>query len=65
MSSKLEKLFKQINLEKYIEYFDNSELEKIIVYDKTKLWEFVIIVDNNIPSYVYTYLNNKLSESFK
>ena len=64
MSSKLEKLFKQINLEKYIEYFDNSELEKIIVYDKTKLWEFVIIVDNNIPSYVYTYLNNKLSESF-
>ena len=64
MSSKIEKLFKQINMDKYLEYFSNSDIDRIVVFDKSKLWEFDIKVESNIPTYIYNYLNNKLAESF-
>ena len=64
MSSKIEKLFKQINMDKYLEYFSNSDIDRIVVFDKSKLWEFDIKVESNIPTYIYNYLNNKLAEAF-
>ncbi|MDO5569035.1 MAG: PolC-type DNA polymerase III [bacterium] len=53
MNDKLKILFKQVGFTK-IEEFKGACLEKIVVYDDNKMWEFLISVDNalNIDTYL-------------
>jgi len=66
MSVKLDKLLKEINIDnKFLEYFKDGDIDKVIVYSNTKLWEFVIRVNSVLPSSVYVELSNKLVSHFK
>ena len=65
MQDKLEKLLLQIEMESdSFKYFNNGSIEKVIVYDENKLWEFVIRVNKNIPKEVYEEFLNKLKITF-
>ena len=49
MQDKLQKLFKEIEVEKeLLPYFDNSSIEKIIIYDNNKLLDFIININFSI-----------------
>jgi len=58
MQDKMEKLLNQIGMSK--DYLENSSINKIIVYDKNNLWEFIIDNDKVLPIYVYEELCNKI-----
>ena len=65
MQDKLEKLFKQIGLEEECySFFDNASLEKIVLYNDNRIWEFVIRTNSNIPFNVYNCLLEKLVSYF-
>ena len=46
-------------------YLERASIEKIVVYDKTNLWEFIINNDKILPVYIYDELCNKLKNTFK
>ena len=58
----MEKLLNQIGMSK--DYLENSSINKIIVYDKNNLWEFIIDNDKVLPIYVYEELCNKIMNTF-
>ena len=62
MQDKMEKLLNQIGMSK--DYLENSSINKIIVYDKNNLWEFIIDNDKVLPIYVYEELCNKIMNTF-
>ena len=63
MQDKMKKLLNQIGMNN--SYLENANIEKIVVYDKTNLWEFIINNDNVLPVYIYDELCNKLKSTFK
>ena len=63
MQDKLKKLLEQIGMNS--QYLETASVEKIIVYDKTNLWEFIIKNDKVLPVYIYDELCNKLKDTFK
>ena len=62
MQDKMEKLLNQIGMSK--DYLENSSINKIIVYDKNNLWEFIIDNDKVLPIYIYEELCNKIMNTF-
>ena len=61
MQDRLNKLFKEINLEEeVIKYFDNASIEKVIVYDKNKMLDFIINTNSLIPIDIYNKVLDKL-----
>ena len=58
MQDKMKKLLDQIGMDN--KYLEKSSIEKIVVYDKTNLWEFIINNDKVLPVYIYDELCNKL-----
>ena len=66
MQDRLKKLFDEIKLEDAIlEYFNTASIEKVILYDKNKILEFLINTENIIPIEVYDKLLTQLSNYFK
>ena len=63
MQDKMKKLLEQIGMSN--QYFESARVEKIVVYDKTNLWEFIIKNDKVLPVYIYDELCNKLKDTFK
>ena len=63
MQDKMKKLLEQIGMSN--NYLENASIEKIVVYDKTNLWEFIINNDKILPVYIYDELCNKLQSTFK
>ncbi len=63
MQDKMKKLLEQIGMSN--QYLETASVEKIIVYDKTNLWEFIIKNDKILPVYIYDELCNKLKGTFK
>ena len=63
MQDKMEKLLNQIGMSK--DYLENSSINKIIVYDKNNLWEFIIDNDKVLPIYIYEELCNKIDELYR
>ena len=55
MQDKLERLFKEINVEdNLLSYFNNASVEKVIIYDRNKLLDFIINTENYfISSFCY------------
>ena len=65
MDERVLRLIKQINLEdKYSNYFEGSKLDRVVVYDNDKMWEFIIILNKNIPYDLYVSFLIKLREAF-
>ena len=65
MQDKLQKLFKEINIEEnLLSYFDNASIDKIVVYDKNKLLDFIINTENIIPIEIYNNVLYKLISYF-
>ena len=62
MQDKMKKLLEQIGMKN--DYLENANIDKIIVYDKTNLWEFIINNDKVLPVYIYNELNNKIKSTF-
>lgn len=62
MQDKMKKLLEQINMKS--DYLENASIDKIVVYDKSNLWEFYINNDNILPVYIYDELCNKLKSTF-
>ena len=66
MQDKLEKLFNEIGVDEEIRtYFNNASIEKVAIYDKNKLLDFVIHTNSVLPIEVYNSLLNKLVTYFK
>ena len=63
MQDKMKRLLDQVGMTS--EYFENAKIEKIVVYDKTNLWEFAISNDKPLPMHIYKELEEKLKENFK
>ena len=51
MQDKMERLLNQIGMNK--DYLENASINKIIVYEKNNLWEFIISNDKVLPVYIY------------
>ena len=47
MQDKMKKLLDQIGMDN--KYLEKASIEKIVVYDKTNLWEFIINNDKILP----------------
>jgi len=62
MQDKMKKLLEQIGMGN--DYLENASIEKVVVYDKSNLWEFIINNDKVLPVYIYNELNNKLISTF-
>ena len=56
MQDKMERLLNQIGMNK--DYLENASIDKIIVYDRNNLWEFIISNDKVLPVYIYDELCN-------
>ena len=65
MQDKLEKLLKKIDFDsdKY-SYFDNASIDKVIVYDNNKMYEFIINTNEIIDIEIYELLLQKINNSF-
>lgn len=59
----MEILLNQIGMNK--DYLENASIDKIIVYEKNNLWEFIISNDKVLPVYIYDELCNKIMNTFK
>ena len=46
------------------DYLENASINKIVVYDNNKLWNFVINNDRILPVYIYNELINKIKVTF-
>lgn len=65
MQDKLQKLFTEIKLdESDLKYFDDSSIEKVIIYDQNKIVEFLINTKTIIPIDVYNNIQSKLTNFF-
>jgi len=62
MQDKMKKLLEQIGMSN--QYLETAGIEKVVVYDKTNLWEFIIKNDKILPVYIYDELSNKLKSTF-
>lgn len=62
MQDKMTKLLEQINMDS--NYFEEASIEKIVLYDKTNLWEFYINNKKILPVYIYDEFKNKLKNTF-
>ena len=61
MQDKLKKLFDEIKVEETIQtHFESASIEKIILYDKNKIAEFLINTKSIIPIDAYYYILDKL-----
>ena len=58
MQDKMVKLLNQIGMN--TDYLENASINKIVVYDTNKLWNFVINNDRILPVYIYNELINKI-----
>ena len=56
------KLLNQIGMN--TDYLENASINKIVVYDNNKLWNFVINNDRILPVYIYNELINKIKVTF-
>ena len=66
MQDKLEKLFNEIGIEDEIRaYFLDASIEKVVIYDKNKLLDFVINTNKVLPIEIYDKLLDKLVSYFK
>ena len=66
MQDRLSKLFNEIGLEeKLFGYFDGASIEKVVVYDKNKLLDFVINTSSILPIDLYNNVLYKLVVYFK
>ena len=65
MQEKLKKLFNEIGIEEELfSYFNNAEVEKIVVYDQNKELDFIIVTDQVLPIEVYNNILYKLVSYF-
>ena len=66
MQDKLEKLFKKIDFDsdKY-SYFQDASIDKVIVYDNNKMYEFIINTNELLDIDIYELLLDKLNACFK
>ncbi|MGN1358772.1 MAG: PolC-type DNA polymerase III [Bacilli bacterium] len=65
MQEKLKKLFNEIGIEEELfSYFNNAEVEKIVVYDQNKELDFIIDTDQVLPIEVYNNILYKLVSYF-
>ena len=65
MQEKLQKLFKEINLEEeLLPYFNNAKIEKIVIYDGNKQLDFILNTENVLPIEVYNNTLYKLISYF-
>ena len=65
MQDRLKKLFNEIGVEEdVLSYFDNASIDKVVIYDKNKLLDFVINTDKIIPIDVYNNILYKLVTYF-
>ncbi len=65
MQDKLKRLFTEINIEDFVlKYFEDASIEKIYIYDKNKLIEFIINTKEIIPIEIYDSILDKLSNYF-
>jgi len=65
MQLKLKKLLKEINLnDEFIHTFENASIEKVIIYDRNKILNFVLNNNVLIPIDIYKHLLNSLKEYF-
>ena len=64
---KMELLLKQIDLPEDLReaYFEQSALEKVVVYKQKKLWHLHIKINKVLPFDVYFEFVNKLKQSFQ
>ena len=64
---KMELLLKQVELPEEMKesFFQNSSLEKVIVYKKEKRWHLHIKIEKVLPFEVYLTFINKLKQSFE
>lgn len=64
---KMDLLLKQLQVpEEYVQkYFQDSYLDKLQVYKKTKTWHFHLHVKQVLPADIYQLLQAKLKESFQ
>src|SRR5699024_6843882 len=60
-------LFEQMNLPEDIiqSYFSNSVLQKLIVHQQSKEWDFHINIDKPLPFKVYQSFVTQLNQSFQ
>lgn len=63
MQDKMKRLLGQIGMK--TDYLEKASIDKVVVYDKSNLWEFVINNDKVLPVYVYEELLTKLKNTFK
>ncbi len=62
---KLLKLLKEINInEEYIKYFNNGIIDKVLIYDNNKNFNFILNLETNLPLDVYTETLTKLKLKF-
>ena len=65
MQDKLKKLFDEIKVEdNELSYFDNSSINKVIIYDGNKQLDFIINTDSVLPIDVYNNILYKLISYF-
>ena len=65
MEKKMEVFLNQIGInEDYITYFENSEVEKVVINKTTNRFHFFIKIEKIIPLNVYEDLLSSLKESF-
>ena len=65
MQDRLEKLFKEIGVEEStINYFNNANIEKVVLYDNDKMIEFIINTEKLIPIDAYYSVLDSLSNYF-
>ena len=62
MQDKMKKLLDQIGMNS--DYLENASINKIVVYDNNKLWNFVINTDKILPVYIYNEFINKIKATF-
>ena len=63
-----QQMLEQINLHhqpEYLPYFENGEIELVIVHKKSKLWSFQFVFDNVLPFEVFTALMNHMKIKFQ
>ena len=66
MQDRLKKLFDEIKLEdSLLDFFNESSIEKVILYDKNKILEFLINTEKIIPIEVYDKVLTQLTNYFK
>ena len=62
---RLQKLLKEIDFNSdYYNHFKNATIDKVIIYDNNKCFDFIINIEENLPLEVYLTLLTKLKNKF-